>query len=126
MARAIGDWVNAQSVKGASGCARCVPARAWPSVLWPSFTARTAVAQSPPHSYRRSERITHPACTMVVRTGNKSQLANISLNGSCNLNSVQQHLYSQLSQRLDAAMPDPVILELAVNGATPRSRNRHV
>src|SRR5690242_12752735 len=23
-------------------------------------------------------------------------------------------------------MPDPVILELAVNGATPRSRNRHV
>ena len=26
----------------------------------------------------------------------------------------------------NAAMPDPVILELAVNGATPRSRNRHV
>jgi uncharacterized protein (DUF849 family) len=23
-------------------------------------------------------------------------------------------------------MPDPVIMELAVNGATPRSRNRHV
>ena len=23
-------------------------------------------------------------------------------------------------------MPDPVILELAVNGSTPRSRNRHV
>jgi len=26
----------------------------------------------------------------------------------------------------NAAMPDPVILELAVNGVTPRSRNRHV
>src|SRR5690348_13590361 len=36
------------------------------------------------------------------------------------------HLAPLTRSRDNAAMPDPVILELAVNGATPRSRNRHV